>query len=506
MTEFNHRIPQAAAEIIEQHYYRDLSLPDPWDTLLQETASSNATIQDQIEYTALIGIQNIRQFIIYANNLLQLFEKAWFKEQQNPHFIKNYFSLLCYLVNINEAPNFKEKNISAIEKIVPILIKDQFLFEDENFNQFSIILEMILLPFLFPDFLQLLEVFKKESSNEILGNKFLEYHSNKAKAPFQWAFDKDGKIYLETIIFIINIVFFLKRTFFYSGIYKTYGYYQRLLDKDSANVFYSIPYNKKMYLLRGSSALYAGEANIDEMHILPNKNILIDFRSGLFLDSNSTARAALNLALTLNEHYSDCLVEPTENKLPFLSYKLLLEGHSDNSEFTEQIHEQLIFLNPKYKDVVKTVPNIRSAPLFEKNRYLSNISAIPSQEFKNFAIDEITKLQQKQSFQLTNRAFENVILIKLEKNEILVNEDDPSLFVYIPTSLGLKGTSKNKINFHPQPWLPIGHIGIIQKGPRTATIIAEKQLELFMVPATVYLMYWKIDYVELEFKEMVNMN
>lgn len=508
MNEYNHRIPVITADIIEKHYYRDINLPHFWDSLIKETLTSEKTIQSQIENAALIGLQNIREFIAYAVHRFERYDKIWFKNNDAQRFIKNYFCVLCYLANINDYSHFYNKpagDIAVFEAITNSLIEHQFLFANPSENNFSRVFEIITLPFIFNQFIELLDALDKDNAKSILDEKLQLFFakSNLSKNSFDYLLNDENKQYLNMVLSIINIFYFFKRIYFFSGTRKTYGYYQRVLDKESGNAFYSISYEKKMYLLRGSSALFAGEANIDHIHLLPNKNIFIEFRASSFLDSDSTARAALNSALSINEHFSDCIVSKTTQELPLFPYTLLLEDHGDNPQFTTQVHEQLAFLNPEYHDCIKIIPNLKIASSFEKERYLLNIAASIPEQLQQNINHEISKLTQKPTFELTNRAFENVRLIKLNIDEVLVKEGDPALFVYLPLSEGLEGNTKNQFKFFPQPWLPIGHIGVIQKGFRTATIVAKQPVELLMIPGVVYTTYWHIYYTEEELKQIL---
>lgn len=507
MTELND-LPKEIIDILNKYYYLDLSSSQLWDSILKDIAfSQHEPIQNSIEITVLLGIQNITNFIIYAKKMLEIHEKEWLLDVHQINFTKKYFLIIIYLINIDKSANFKSKEITNFDNIINILLSHNFLELKDDENQYAIIFEMIILPFLFKNIADLIQVLNHHSAQELLANNLRQFLSEKISTyivshPFEWMLDLKTKKYFSDMINILSIILFLKRSFFHSGTHKTYGYYQRILDHDSANVFYSIPYNKSTFLLRGSSALFAGEANIDEIEIIQNKKVLIDFRYGLFLDSESTARAALNAALLLNDYFSDCLLG-TDRNFSLLPYTLFLEGHSDNPNFSEQVYEQLGFLNPKYKEHTKTIPNIKSAPNFEKNRYLLNIDTKISEDFKENIIKKINQLRKHSSLHLTDRAFENVVLVKINKDETLVHEGDPALFVYIPTATGLEGMTTNNIRFFPQPWSPIGHIGVIQKDVRTATIVAKEPLELLMIPGTVYMMYWHIDYIESEFKELI---
>ncbi len=497
MKSMPHQIPAEAVEYIEKTFYFDLNAADQWDNLLKSANALDQSIQESIERFASIGVQNIRKFVNYGLEIFDICKDDWFPSQaDNQSFMKNYFSILCYLVNVKESFRYQKKEISQKELgyIAQTIAKQQFLSINSS-EKF--VLELLLLPFAFDTLSEFQQIISQESPQIIVATKLRNIISVTQGEFFEW-FRPDNEYFI-LMTSIITIFYFLKNSFFYTGTMKVYGYYQRLLDNLSGVVLYSIPYKNRMLLLRGSSALIAGVANIDSIQILKDRNILIEFRNGSFLDENANSRAALNAALVIHEYFAEFLVKPEAK------FKLLLETTDANPQFTEYVFEQLCFLDPEYKNRVKLIPSIKLVPFFERKRYLEALDIPLSPEFRNSVIQMIRAAENKPKFKLTDRAFENVKLVTLKENETLVIEGDLAFFIYIPLEEGLEGSTMTGQQFFPKPWIPLGHIGVIQRTPRSATIVAKKSIELLMIPGATYLTYWYIDYNEKEFKEIINM-
>jgi hypothetical protein len=264
-----------------------------------------------------------------------------------------------------------------------------------------------------------------------------------------------------------------------------------------------------MLLFYGDSALIAGRNNIDSVDILPQDTLLISFKYGLFLDDNANIRAALNIALAIDEFFAEYLLHPALNsdelgmECPLLSVKLIIEMSTENPQFSENVFEQLCYLNPAYEKKIRLIPSIKDAPQFEKTRYLASYDKNLTPEFKQSIIQHLLLGGEKPAPKLTERAFENIKLIKLKAGERLIQQGDKALFIYIPLSAGLEGYSKNQTHFFPKAWTPLGHVGVIQELPRTATIIAQKEVECLMIPSAVYLAYWHIEYHQQEIYDLL---
>jgi hypothetical protein len=93
------------------------------------------------------------------------------------------------------------------------------------------------------------------------------------------------------------------------------------------------------------------------------------------------------------------------------------------------------------------------------------------------------------------KGFQDIKLIKLAVGEVLLEEGAPAGFVYIPLEAGLRVIPLGGYpSFLVQPWMPLGVTGVIRGAPRNATIIAEQEVHLLMMPKAVYLRHWHHTY------------
>jgi CRP-like cAMP-binding protein len=84
----------------------------------------------------------------------------------------------------------------------------------------------------------------------------------------------------------------------------------------------------------------------------------------------------------------------------------------------------------------------------------------------------------------------------------LIDAGAPAGFVYIPLNGSLQVIP---LGDYPaisiQPWMPLGITAVIRGSVRNATVIAEEDLDLLMIPQEIYLQYWHHTYNPEEFIE-----
>ncbi len=93
------------------------------------------------------------------------------------------------------------------------------------------------------------------------------------------------------------------------------------------------------------------------------------------------------------------------------------------------------------------------------------------------------------------RAFEHVKLVMLKADETLIEAGSPSSFVYIPLGAGLRIMPLGGYEaFRVSAWMPLGITGVIRGAARNATVVADEELTLLMIPKEVYLREWHHPY------------
>ena len=94
--------------------------------------------------------------------------------------------------------------------------------------------------------------------------------------------------------------------------------------------------------------------------------------------------------------------------------------------------------------------------------------------------------------------------MEVRKGETLIEAGSSSGFVYIPLGEGLSilplGGYASTL---AHPWIPLGATGVIRGAARNATVIAEQDLRLLVIPKEVYLREWYRPYQGAELAELL---
>ena len=100
------------------------------------------------------------------------------------------------------------------------------------------------------------------------------------------------------------------------------------------------------------------------------------------------------------------------------------------------------------------------------------------------------------------QAFNQVKHVSLSSGQNLLEAGGSSAFVYIPLQPGLKIIPLGGYKaFMAEPWVPIGITGAIRGATRNATIAAAADLDLLMIPKSIYLHHWYQTYSQDEFRQ-----
>jgi hypothetical protein len=88
-------------------------------------------------------------------------------------------------------------------------------------------------------------------------------------------------------------------------------------------------------------------------------------------------------------------------------------------------------------------------------------------------------------------AFAEACRASIEPGEVLVTPGSAPAFVYVPTGPGLVVRPGGGYAPSPlQPWVPVGTTGVIRRAERNSEIVAERALEVIMIPGELYARAW----------------
>ena len=253
------------------------------------------------------------------------------------------------------------------------------------------------------------------------------------------------------------------------------------------------------YLVTYDDQRGAGEANIAMASLTPRGDLRIAFHRGAFLDRAGQQRAAGSVADAIHDIWSD--VEPSfrgvvARDLPAPTRTaddmvIRLERPPDDPDFAEVVREVLCALDPELEDRVLVVEDVEGADPAERLRYdLGD----PVEPWGRLADEVVLRLGEHGSdiSQMDREvAFTEVCRATVSAGEVLVERGSPPVFVYVPLAEGLTvrpvgGYAHSALH----PWVPVGTTGAIRRAGRNADIVAERDVDVLMVPSRLYVGSW----------------
>jgi hypothetical protein len=88
-------------------------------------------------------------------------------------------------------------------------------------------------------------------------------------------------------------------------------------------------------------------------------------------------------------------------------------------------------------------------------------------------------------------AFAEARLATIQPGEVLVAPGSPPSFVYVPTGSGLVVRPDGGYAPSPlPPWVPVGTTGVIRRAERNSEIVAEREVDVIMIPGELYARAW----------------
>jgi hypothetical protein len=281
------------------------------------------------------------------------------------------------------------------------------------------------------------------------------------------------------------------------AVLETSGHYQVFVDQFRGNSIYALRLGKeRLFLLEMSDPISAGEANIAGSELDPTGDLRVSFHRGAFHDPGAQEHAARCAALVILDIQRD-VIESFQRVLPTPGVKkademlILLEETEDDVSFAQRVHAELAKLNPGVAQSVRVTPSLTYVHPQERGRYLAAAPLVWEARLRGELILCMGKTGYPAHRIDPDRAFENVRLLKLQAGDILIEGGTPSSFVYLPLEPGLKIMPLGGYQpFAAEPWLLLGGTGVVRGSERSATIVAEAEVQVLMIPKSTYLTYW----------------
>ncbi len=291
---------------------------------------------------------------------------------------------------------------------------------------------------------------------------------------------------------------------------ETSGGYQIFVDQRHGCAVYAFRLGQKQhYMLEMDEPISAGEANIASSALEHSGDLRISFHRGYFSAEGAQKFAAHGAALIVNDVQQD-VIESFNRSKNGLGLKkasemlILLEETEDDVSFTQMVQKELATLDFAVGERVRLTPSLKNVCDQERERYLAAKPLTWGLPARRELIGRMAEAGYPcERFDLAH-AFRDVRLAALEAGDVLVQAHAPAHFVYVPLGLGLTIIPlSGHDSFSVQPWMPLGMTGVVRGSERNATIVAERALQVLMIPKTTYLTYWHHTFGLEEFQAVI---
>lgn len=291
---------------------------------------------------------------------------------------------------------------------------------------------------------------------------------------------------------------------------RTSGSYQVLLDQKTANAVYALNDSRgRTYLLEGDNPINGGEANLAGAEVTPEGDLRIAFFHGRFGSNEAMRRAARNASVVVDDVQGDVMESfiGAVGAVDAERSRVLIEHTEDNPDFAPLVAELLIQRCPTLSGRVACVPAMLHAPESERRRFLGAGTVEWDHETRVTLLRNVATRGHKTDHIDPDLGFAETRLARLTRGEVLTEVGARAAFVYIPLAQGLRGNpSGGYASFQVQPWEPLGVTGVIRGDFRNATVLAENDTDVLVIPKDAYLAHWHRNYTPAEFTELMRAN
>ncbi len=288
---------------------------------------------------------------------------------------------------------------------------------------------------------------------------------------------------------------------------KTSGGYEIFVDQGSANAIYALRMDDdaKLFLLEADFPINAGEANLASSELTRHGELRVSLHHGSFASEDAMHRAARNAALIIHDIRRDAIdsfIGAAENApdgaslIPASGISILVEETSDNAEFSSRVCRELKSLTPKDEREIRPAPSLQDIESGERDRYLAAREFDWPQAERRKLLERFASSGCRLDGRMNQKAaFVDVRLATVYPGEVLLQGGSRPGFVYIPLDDGLKVLPLGGYHAAPaRPWVPLGNTGVIRGAARNASVVAERHVNLVMIPKEVYLKHWHYTY------------
>jgi hypothetical protein len=244
----------------------------------------------------------------------------------------------------------------------------------------------------------------------------------------------------------------------------------------------------------------AGEANIRVAFVTPGGHLRIAFHRGAFGTEEAAQRAARSVAGVIVDIQADVIPSFSGMSLggglrPAVragdEVLIQLERPSDRPAFADDVAALVVQLEPALAPRLFTVADTQGAATAEQARFF----AAERVDAFGPAADELLRQVAEHGVETTglnrSEAFAEACRATIQPGEVVVAPGSAPAFVYIPTGLGLVVRPHGGYAPSPlAPWVPVGTTGVIRRAERNSEIVAERAVDVIMIPGELYARAW----------------
>ncbi|NTU83821.1 MAG: hypothetical protein HGA45_31350 [Chloroflexales bacterium] len=283
---------------------------------------------------------------------------------------------------------------------------------------------------------------------------------------------------------------------------KTSAGYPIIVDQQTANAVIALQKGSgELFLLESTDAISSGEANIASTELTSGGDLRVAFARGAFMNQAVILQAAKHAALLLDDIQRDILetfqLPPGSHAVLKQSQdiRILIEGTDDNLEFADTVLQALLARNPEAGKRSRVVPSLRVMDAAERERYLRADDLDWPLERRQRALARLAQSGHQTEQIDVERAFTDVRVGRLREGETLLAAGAPPAFVYISMEEGLLSTPLGGYQAYAvRPWTPLGNTRVIRGATQEATVVAEREVSLLIIPKEIYLKFWHATY------------
>ncbi|HEY4190446.1 MAG TPA: hypothetical protein VGM28_08510 [Candidatus Limnocylindrales bacterium] len=282
---------------------------------------------------------------------------------------------------------------------------------------------------------------------------------------------------------------------------RTSGGFELCLDAETAQAVCTMrtANGDAAYVIMYDDPRGAGEANVQVAFVTPGGDLRIAFHRGAFGSEEATRRAMDAMAGVVIDIEADVLPSfagrPARGLPPPLrsvgDMRIELERPDDRPAFADEVASIIIAREPALAGRVVTVANVEGAAPDERRRYHLATHVDPEGD------DAVALLRRVAEHGLDDHALEpadafaEVKVASIAAGERLVAPGSSPSFVYVPLGPGL--TVRPDGGYAPSPlhpWVPVGTTGVIRRAERNSEIVADRDVDVLMIPAERYARAW----------------